>query len=89
MLCVFNAVVIVSISPVGNKNNELDYLERNVYKQRTRNVFIIELLVFMIFFINGLQYWSGIIVIAETIVSVLLCIGKLQDIFVGEGLYEI
>lgn len=87
---IINAAIIIGLAPVGNKNNKLNYSEKNVYRYRTRNILVVEMLIFMLIFINGLHYWSNIIILAETVVSVLLCIGKLQEYF-GEGdiTYEI
>ncbi|MGN0319585.1 MAG: accessory gene regulator B family protein [Lachnospira sp.] len=79
VLCFFNTVVIMYLAPASNNNNELDQAEREVYRHRTRIIFILELLIYMVLFISGLQYWSGIIIISVTIVSTLVCIGKIQN----------
>ena len=66
-------------SPVENINNELDDKEREVYKNRTRNILIFELLIYMLLFVSYKQYWSGIIIMSITVVSALVYIGYLQN----------
>ena len=58
---------------------ELDDKEREVYKNRTRNILIFELLIYMLLFVSYKQYWSGIIIMSITVVSALVYIGYLQN----------
>lgn len=78
-LCLIDSYVIMYFSPVENINNELDDKEREVYKNRTRNILIFELLIYMLLFVSYKQYWSGIIIMSITVVSVLVYIGYLQN----------
>lgn len=78
-LCLIDSYVIMYFSPVENINNELDDKEREVYKNRTRNILIFELLIYMLLFVSYKQYWSGIIIMSITVVSALVYIGYLQN----------
>lgn len=79
ILCVIASVIIIGLAPVGNKNNKLDNMEVEVYKSRTRNILVIELLAYMILLTLNFEYWCAIIVLSEILTSVLLCFGTLQN----------
>lgn len=84
LICFIDSLVIMYFAPVENLNNKLDKKEIEVYKNRTRNILVFELLVYMLFFVGNLQYWSGIITMSITVVSVLVFIGALQNIIISK-----
>lgn len=82
-LCFIDSLVILYFAPVENANNELDDKDKQIYRMRTRNILILELLAFTILFIGNQQSWSGIITMSVTVAAILLSIGKLQNIIIN------
>ena len=78
-----DSLIILCFAPVENANNELDDKDKQIYKMRTRNILILELLAFSILFIGNQQSWSGIIIMSVTVATMLLSIGKLQNIIMN------
>lgn len=88
ILVVFVSIVIIfSLAPIDNADNELDDNERYIFADKTRMTFIIELLAFMFLIIFNLHAWSKIIVTAMSIVSLLLIAGyadnKIRDLLIS------
>lgn len=83
LLCTISLIIIFVFAPVDNVNNELDNIEKKVYKERTRKILLFELLVFMVLFILDINYWSQIIITAFFITSILLLMGYIENIIIG------
>lgn len=82
-LCFIDSLIILCFAPVENENNELDDKDKQIYKMRTLNILILESLAFSILFIGNQQSWSGIIIMSVTVATMLLSIGKLQNIIMN------
>ena len=79
----FNALMQIFLCFIDNENNELDDKDKQIYKMRTLNILILESLAFSILFIGNQQSWSGIIIMSVTVATMLLSIGKLQNIIMN------
>lgn len=79
MLFVVNMLVIIRLAPVDNIDNRLDDDEIRVYKNRTRNILVVELVIFMIFFICNCLHWCYIITMSVMVTGILVCIGTFQN----------
>ena len=75
-LCFIDSLIILCFAPVENENNELDDKDK-------LNILILESLAFSILFIGNQQSWSGIIIMSVTVATMLLSIGKLQNIIMN------
>lgn len=82
-LCFIDSLIILCFALVENENNELDDKDKQIYKMRTLNILILESLAFSILFIGNQQSWSGIIIMSVTVATMLLSIGKLQNIIMN------
>ena len=71
-----NGLLLSAVSYVDDK-------DKQIYKMRTLNILILESLAFSILFIGNQQSWSGIIIMSVTVATMLLSIGKLQNIIMN------
>lgn len=70
---------IVIFAPVGNLNRELDLMEKKVFGNRAKTIWIIEILLFLFLFSNELTYWCIIISFSVVVTGILVFIGKIQE----------
>lgn len=72
--------LVFIIAPLGNINRQLDEIEKSVYRRRTRIICVVEGILFLIFMLMSLRKWYMIVLLSVFITSVLLIIGKIQEL---------
>lgn len=81
------ACIIIALAPVGCDNKKLVPIEQKVYKRRTRIVFCIECVAFMVsYFMNCIWISKGII-LAQTVLAVSIILGWIKENLIQSGFY--
>lgn len=78
LVTVISAAVIWIMAPVENGNKRLDSVECRVYRQRTRKILLLEMLLFVLSLIFGWEDLMIVITMAFFIVCVVLLTGKVK-----------
>lgn len=78
LIAAMSAVVIWLMAPVGNGNKRLDSVECRVYRQRTRKILLIEMLIFVLSLTFDWEDLMIVITMAFSIVCVVLLTGKVK-----------
>ncbi|WP_090530909.1 accessory gene regulator B family protein [Pseudobutyrivibrio sp. UC1225] len=79
LLSLISTGFILYFAPVGNKNRELDELERKVYGRRTKCICLVENFLLLSFIIVNANNWYQTIIFAEMITSFLVILGVVQE----------
>jgi accessory gene regulator B len=72
-------IIIIVLAPVEDSNKPLDEIEANVYKKRTSTVLIVEICVFLIATVLGLDQIVYCITVSLLVLSVMLILGKIKN----------
>lgn len=78
LITVISAVVIWIMAPVENGNKRLDSVEYRVYRQRTRKILLLEVLLFVLSLTFGWEDLVIVITMVFSIVCVVLVTGKVK-----------
>ena len=70
---------IVYLAPVGNRNRILDEDEKIVFGNRTRMIWLIETIVFLVLWSLNQSGWYIIIVLSVVVAGSLVSIGRFQE----------
>lgn len=76
---IISSFIIVVFAPVGNETKSLDSLERKVYRNRTRIILFVEILIYSIFRFCNRHVESKIVIIVFCVASVLLISGYIKS----------
>lgn len=79
IITVISSFPIVMFAPIGNANRELDLIEKKVFGNRAKTIWIIEILLFLLLYSNELTHWSIIISFSVIVTGTLVFIGKIQE----------
>lgn len=79
------ACIIITLAPVGCANKKLVPIEQKVYKRRTRIVFCIECVAFMVSYFMDCIWISKGIILAQTVLAVSIMLGWIKEIFFRHG----
>ena len=78
LITVISAVVIWIMAPVENGNKRLDSVEYRAYRQRTRKILLLEVLLFVLSLTFGWEDLVIVITMVFSIVCVVLVTGKVK-----------
>lgn len=78
-LLILSGIVILLLSPVDTKNKPLDEIEKVIYRKKTILVWSIETCAALVFIVLDITEIHIAIVLAQTIISVALILGKVQN----------
>ena len=73
------SIPIVTLSPIGNANRELDDIERDVFGRRARMIWLVETTGFLSLWGVGLSCWYIIIMLSTVLTGLLVVIGYIQE----------
>ena len=72
-------LIIFFLAPVEDENKPLDEIEVKVYRERTRIILIIELLITIILLAIGILEIASCIVVSLAVLAIMLAIGKVKN----------
>lgn len=73
------ALIVLLLSPVGDKNKPLDYFEHKVYKRRTAIIMAIEIVMCVVFRLADLNCLFISVVYSFAVLSVMLVAGTVKN----------
>ena len=73
--------IIISLAPVGCSNKKLDFIEKRIYKRRSRIVLGIECVMFFISYIMEYIWISKGIILVQIALAVSLILGWIKNFF--------
>lgn len=76
---IVSSVIIWYLAPVEDLNKPLDELEAKTYRSKARVIWGLEIVISIILCVIGLTYIGLIIVVSQTLLAVMLVVGKINN----------